>query len=276
MKQQLIVMLGWLAVGVASGRAADVPFDGAYGHAQIPIAGTHWRAVELAGKRVPKLPAGSEPHLVFDATGRLAGSDGCNRVIGSYEVAADAITFEQMAGTRMACVDETVTQIEAAFDAALKQAATFRVAGDRLELLNSAGERVARFEARAKEPPPSSVTRLERTSWQLVRFEGGDEAVLMPGDPSKYTITFGVNGRLTAQIDCNRGRGRWRSEGESLLRLGPLSMTRAKCPEGSLHDQIVKQWPNIRSYVIRDGHLFLALMADGGIYEFEPLHAKER
>jgi para-nitrobenzyl esterase len=26
----------------------------------------------------------------------------------------------------------------------------------------------------------------------------------------------------------------------------------------------------VRSYVIRNGHLFLSLMADGGIYEFEP------
>ena len=26
-----------------------------------------------------------------------------------------------------------------------------------------------------------------------------------------------------------------------------------------------------RSYVMKDGHLFLALMADVGIYEFEPL-----
>jgi hypothetical protein len=27
----------------------------------------------------------------------------------------------------------------------------------------------------------------------------------------------------------------------------------------------------IRSYVTKDGHLFLSLMADGGIYEFEPV-----
>jgi hypothetical protein len=27
----------------------------------------------------------------------------------------------------------------------------------------------------------------------------------------------------------------------------------------------------VRSYTIKDAHLFLALMADGGIYEFEPL-----
>jgi para-nitrobenzyl esterase len=50
-----------------------------------------------------------------------------------------------------------------------------------------------------------------------------------------------------------------------------LALTRAKCPVGSLHDPIVKQWGYIRSYVIRGGHLFLALMADGGIYEFEPI-----
>lgn len=62
-----------------------------------------------------------------------------------------------------------------------------------------------------------------------------------------------------------------RSSGSSEISFGPLAVTRAMCPPGSLHDQIVKQWGNIRSYVIRDTHLFLALMADGGIYEFEPI-----
>jgi para-nitrobenzyl esterase len=29
----------------------------------------------------------------------------------------------------------------------------------------------------------------------------------------------------------------------------------------------------IRSYTVKDGHLYLSLMADGGIYEFEPIAA---
>ena len=41
-----------------------------------------------------------------------------------------------------------------------------------------------------------------------------------------------------------------------------------------MHDQIVRQWPHIVSYVFRDGHLFLALKMDSGIYEFEPVPAK--
>jgi heat shock protein HslJ len=105
--------------------------------------------------------------------------------------------------------------------------------------------------------------------WRLVEFRGGDDTRLTPDDAAKYTIEFKPDGSLIARIDCNRGRGSWKASGPS-LELGPLALTRAACPPGSLHDRIVKHWPSIRSYVLEDGHLHLALMADGGIYEFEP------
>jgi para-nitrobenzyl esterase len=122
-------------------------------------------------------------------------------------------------------------------------------------------------------PPPAAAVSmmLQGTSWQLIEFEGSDGATLTPDERVKYTITFGDDGQLTARIDCNRGLGMWTSEGPNHLEFGPLALTRAVCPPGSLHDQIVTQWPYVRSYVIREGHLFLALMADGGIYEFEPV-----
>jgi hypothetical protein len=88
----------------------------------------------------------------------------------------------------------------------------------------------------------STTAGLTGTSWQLVKIQSGDGTTLTPDDRSKYTIEFGA-----------------------------LALTRAKCAAGSLHDQIVKQWSFIRSFVTKDGHLFLALMADGGTYEFEPL-----
>lgn len=117
----------------------------------------------------------------------------------------------------------------------------------------------------------SSASALADTSWRLLKFEGGDDTVLKPDDPSKYTIELAAGGQLTARVDCNRGRGTWKSASASQIEFGPMALTRAQCPPGSLHDQIVKQWGNIRSYVVRDGHLFLALKADGGIYEFEPI-----
>jgi heat shock protein HslJ len=115
---------------------------------------------------------------------------------------------------------------------------------------------------------------LAGTTWRLVEFRGGDESRLTPDDRNKYTIDFQPDGSLLLRIDCNRGRGTWKASGPQ-LELGPLAVTRMACPPGSLHDQIVGQWANVRSYVIKDGHLFLALMADGGIYEFEPASGGE-
>ena len=118
--------------------------------------------------------------------------------------------------------------------------------------------------------PQGGAGGLDGTSWQLVKFQGGDDTVVRPDDKSKYTLAFGADGTVSARIDCNRARGAWKSPEKGRLEFGPMAVTRAMCPPGSLHDQIVKQLPYIRSYVIKDGHLFLSLMADGGIYEFEP------
>lgn len=112
------------------------------------------------------------------------------------------------------------------------------------------------------------------TSWQFVKFQGGDDTVLTPDDKAKYTIAFAADGVVNVRFDCNRGRGTWKSSGPNQLQFGLLALTRAMCPPGSLHDRMVKHWAYIRSYTIKDGRLFLSLMADGGIYEFEPIPGK--
>lgn len=122
----------------------------------------------------------------------------------------------------------------------------------------------------AQVAPPASSDGLAGTSWQLVRFRGGDDRVLTPGDMTRYTMAFSADGSVTMRIDCNRGRGTWKSPGKGQIEFGPMAITRAMCPPGSLHDHVVKQMPHIRSYVIRNGNLHLSLMADGGTYEFAP------
>jgi para-nitrobenzyl esterase len=111
---------------------------------------------------------------------------------------------------------------------------------------------------------------LAGTPWQLVRFQGGDGTVLVPDERSKYTLMLGADGVMRARIDCNRASGSWKSAGARQLEFGPMAITRAECPPGSLHDQIVKQLPYVRSYLIKGNRLYLSLMADGGTYEFEP------
>jgi putative lipoprotein len=122
--------------------------------------------------------------------------------------------------------------------------------------------------------PPNAGGDLAGTSWQLVKFQGGDDKTLTPEDKSKYTVAFEKD-RVRVRIDCNRGHGTWKSTGPNQLEFGPMALTRAMCAPAALNDRLPKDWEYVRSYVPHDSHLFLSLMADGGIYEFEPVSAAE-
>jgi heat shock protein HslJ/membrane-bound inhibitor of C-type lysozyme len=122
----------------------------------------------------------------------------------------------------------------------------------------------------AQAPSQSAPPGLGGTSWQLVKFQGSDDKTLTPADRGKYTIAFAADGRVAVRIDCNRGSGSWTSSGAGQVQVGPLALTRAFCQPAPLTDRLAKDWDLVRSYVFKDNHLFLSLMADGGIYEFEP------
>jgi heat shock protein HslJ len=112
---------------------------------------------------------------------------------------------------------------------------------------------------------------LAGTSWRLVEIKSMDDSVYAPENPDHYTLTFGSDGSMSVTADCNRGTGSWKSESAGQLQFGVIAATQAMCPPNSLHDRFMGQFEWVRSYVLKDGHLFLATMADGSIIEFEPL-----
>jgi heat shock protein HslJ len=140
----LLCVLTVVAIGQAGGAAV--------GSAQRPAAesleGTSWNAVELYGTVVPaaSTESGRGPYLEFGTDGRLTGSDGCNRVMGSYAVKGDAIEFGPLAGTRMACpgTEEIVNR----FHAALKGTGHWSIREGRLELFGASGKPLAVFARR--------------------------------------------------------------------------------------------------------------------------------
>ena len=145
-----------------------------------------------------------------------------------------------------------------------------------IRLWTLAGVLLYFYGAFAGTPPPYSADDLSGTSWQLVKFEGGEGRTLKPDDGSKCTLAFHGDGSLSARIDCNRGRSTWKSPDPGRIELGLLALTRAMCPPGSWHDRIVGDWANLSLYMLRDRHLFISLKADGGTYEFEPLDSSDR
>lgn len=116
-----------------------------------------------------------------------------------------------------------------------------------------------------------SASPLAGTSWRLVRFESGDESVLTPHDPDVFRLYLGADGQAAIQANCNRATGTWTSAEPSMLTFGPIASTMALCERESIAGRFLRDFEFMRSYVLRDGKLYISLMADGGIWEFEPI-----
>lgn len=122
----------------------------------------------------------------------------------------------------------------------------------------------------AKPAAETAALRLSGTSWKLVKIAHPEDKIHTPDDPLKYTFAFHPDGRLTARIDCNRGKGTWVSAEPGKISFGPMASTVMLCPPGSLDRFVFKDLPNFTSYSLKEGKLFLSLKGDGGIYEFAP------
>ena len=116
-----------------------------------------------------------------------------------------------------------------------------------------------------------SANPLSGTSWQLVKFQAPDETTHTPDNKSKYTITFGSNGRVTARVDCNNASSTWKVNAKNQLEFGSWKRSSQKCGAGSLHNKIVMEGGTVRNFEIKNGRLYLWGMAAGGYYELEPL-----
>jgi heat shock protein HslJ len=134
--------VGAIATAIAIAFALFVASPRAQTARALPLEGTYWKAVEVGGKPI-SLPADRAPFLIFQPEKRLSGSDGCNRMTGSYELKGDAVTFGPLASTRRACLD--MGDVDRAFGVALNSARRLRIVGDRLELSDADGKRVAIF-----------------------------------------------------------------------------------------------------------------------------------
>lgn len=109
------------------------------------LAGTQWRLTRLGDDAVPPADRHHPPGLTFDNAGRFAGSGGCNRLAGGYDLDDDRVAFGSVAGTMMYC--DGLMETEQAMIAALDAARSWRVLGRQLDLMDEDGTLLARFTA---------------------------------------------------------------------------------------------------------------------------------
>lgn len=126
-------------------------------------------------------------------------------------------------------------------------------------------------------PDAALPSALAGTRWRLVEFQSMDDrqGTKRPHDASLYTMQLGADGSVQMQLNCNRAQGKWSAEAAAdrtsgRFRFGPLAATRALCPPPSMDEILIAQAPYVRGYLLKDGRLYLSLMADGGISAWEP------
>ena len=118
---------------------------------------------------------------------------------------------------------------------------------------------------------------LAGTDWRLLEFQSMDDSIgtVRPFDSSVFTMRLSEDGTVSMRLDCNRASGNWSAEPSAdgtsgRFEFGRLASTRARCRPPNLDERIVRDAEFVRGYLLRDGRLYLSLMADAGIYTWEP------
>ncbi|HUF49046.1 MAG TPA: META domain-containing protein [Vicinamibacterales bacterium] len=116
--------------------------------ARLSLDGTPWTLTHLGSEPVAPVDAPTiMPFLeVRPATGQFSGSDGCNRLVGTYAQNGPAISFNIGVVTRISCPEGG--EVSQAFSTALTATRSWRIQGRQLELVGEAGRIVARLAPR--------------------------------------------------------------------------------------------------------------------------------
>ena len=162
---------------------------------------------------------------------QIAGSAGCNRYFGSYEVDGDSLTINPGGSSMMFCTPEEIMLQETAYMATLSTVASYEFIDTQLHLKNANGEAVLIFAA--DEP-----LLLTDVIWNLVSYNNGKEAMVSVIIDSEITAKFNEDGVLTGFAGCNSYSAGYETEGSSIT-VGLAVSTEMFCaePEGVMEQE---------------------------------------
>ena len=209
----------------------------------LELTGQVWIATELDGESIL---SDTTITAEYKDDGTLGGSNGCNRYNTTYDVDGDNLQINQpIASTMMACPDPVMAQ-EGVYMAAMNAARTFEISGEELTLFNEDGDSLVTYVAGSNE--------LAGTSWEVISYNNGKEAVVSVIIGTQITADFGEDGQLTGNSGCNSYFASYETD-EDAITIGPVGMTEMACmePEG----------------VMEQEQLYLAALGMADVYHIE-------
>ncbi len=206
----LLISIPILAVALAACSAG--------GQSQT-LEGTNWMLESLRGES-----ALSETTVTveFQVDSKMSGSTGCNNYNAAYTTDGDMITISPGAITLMACPTPIMAQ-ESAFLDVLASATTYKIEGDEMELKDASGAVIAKFSS--LEP-----VSLEWSSWQVIGYNNGKQAVVIVIIGTEIIANFGEDGTLSGSAGCNDYNASYEFDRDNIS-IGPAASTRMFCQE---------------------------------------------
>lgn len=185
-----------------------------------------WMLTELGGK-APLLETTITAE--FSPDGSVSGSSGCNRYSGPYTVDGNNIEMGPFASTLMACPDLIMAQ-EALYLKALETGSTYQISDDELTIKDKNSNALAVFTVLDQ--------NLMGTSWNVIAYNNGKQAVTSVIIGTEITALFGDDSQLTGSAGCNDYFATYETDADNIT-IGPAGTTRMACqePEGIMEQE---------------------------------------
>jgi heat shock protein HslJ len=187
-----------------------------------------WTATQMndGSKATPDDP--NKYLIEFLADGRVAIQADCNRVAGTYTANGNQLTIVPGPTTLAACPpgslgDEFVKQ--------LGNISSYLFNGENLILEIKLDSGTMTF-------APSAPAGLPGTSWEVISYNNGKQAVVSLLTGSEISLNFGADGQVSGNAGCNTYSGGYEVSGAA-LKVGPLASTMMACdkPAGVMEQE---------------------------------------
>ncbi|MGD2078395.1 MAG: META domain-containing protein, partial [Chloroflexota bacterium] len=205
----------------------------------LPLENVLWQALVLNGQPVPpevEISALFNPGDEANA-GTIGGSSGCNSYSAGYEIDTNLLTISgPIAMTRALCPDETLSNLESSYVAALETAKSYDILGNQLVIRTGGGDIIYTAD---REP-------LLGTLWSLISLGAIDDPQ-PPVEGSNFTAQFNrlptmPSGTMVGETGCNEYNATFTANLNEIKINLPVKTNNADCPWGTGNFEVEQQY----------------------------------
>lgn len=229
------------------------------------IENIHWSLIEFDGKPLPPSVVGKVHIMLSGKDNKLSGSNGCNRIMGSYEISNGMqISFSDIASSLMACHNEGWNEVD--FNQMFETINNFSVADNKLMLNVGKRAPLAVF-AKAKE---DGITN---KYWKLTELQG-QKVTYADNQESEQYFIIKDDGSIYGYSGCNSFSGTYELKEDVMrIKFDNLISTLRACPDADIRESEFLDVFNLAdNYTLSDDKLRLNVGRRAPLAVFEAVY----